>query len=120
MAAGREIDTITSISAEDLAKKIKKEKVAIVDVRRASEYNSEHIENAINAPLDYLKDSTSKLDKDKTYYVHCRSGYRSMVFTSILRTKGYKHLVDINGGIEAIKKNGQFQISEYIAPTTML
>ena len=120
MAAGREIDTITSISAEDLAKKIKKEKVAIVDVRRASEYNSEHIENAINAPLDYLKDSTSKLDKDKTYYVHCRSGYRSMVFTSILRAKGYKHLVDINGGMEAIKKNGQFQISEYVAPTTML
>lgn len=120
MAAGRKIDTITSISAEDLAKRVQKEKVNIVDVRRASEYNSEHIENAINAPLDYLTDSASKIDKDKTYYVHCRSGYRSMVFTSILRAKGYKHLVDINGGIEAIKKNGQFQISQYVAPTTML
>ena len=120
MEAGREIDTINSISVEDLAEKIKKEKVAIIDVRRASEYNSEHIENAINAPLDYLTDSISKLDKQKTYYVHCRSGYRSMVFASILRAKGYKHLVDINGGMEAIKKNGQFQISEYVAPTTML
>jgi glyoxylase-like metal-dependent hydrolase (beta-lactamase superfamily II) len=120
MEAGGEIDTITSISAKDLATRMKKGNVNIVDVRRASEYNSEHIKNAINAPLDYLKDSEYKIDKNKTYYVHCRSGYRSMVFTSILRAKGYKHLVDIKGGIEAIKKNGQFQISEYVAPTTLL
>lgn len=120
MAAGRKIDTIVSISANDLANKMEKEEIEIVDVRRASEYNSEHIEKAINAPLDYLKDSESKIDKDKTYYVHCRSGYRSMVFASILKSKGYKNLIDVKGGMNAIKEDGRFKISEYVAPTTLL
>lgn len=120
MLAGREIDAILSISAGELVHKMQKEEVNVVDVRRASEYHSEHIENAINIPLDYLKDSEFKIDKNKTYYVHCRSGYRSMVFISILRAKGYKNLMDVKGGIEAVKENGTFKLSEYLAPTTLL
>lgn len=120
MAAGRQIDTIASITVDDLANRMQKEDLNVLDVRRASEFNSEHIENAINAPLDYLKDSITKVDKNKTYYVHCRSGYRSMVFASILRAKGYKNLIDVKGGMKAIKENGSFQISEYVAPTTLL
>ncbi len=65
-------------------------------------------------------DSIAKIDKNKTYYVHCRSGYRSMVFASILRAKGFKNLVDVKGGMEAIQKNGTFKLSEYVAPTTLL
>ena len=118
--AGKELDEIESVSATQLADKMQVKDLHILDVRRASEYNSEHIENAINAPLDYLKDSKAKLDKDKTYYVHCRSGYRSMVFTSILRAQGYKNLIDINGGIKAMKETGKFDLSEYMAPTTLL
>lgn len=115
---GRKIDTIESVTAEQLANKT--EKLNILDVRRASEFNSEHIENAINTPLDYLNNSKSKIDKNKTYYVHCRSGYRSMVFVSILRAKGYKNLIDVKGGFKAIKATHKFPISEYTAPTTML
>ncbi|MGB5820798.1 MAG: rhodanese-like domain-containing protein [Saonia sp.] len=118
--AGKEIDNIISISPEELAKRMQKEEINIIDVRRASEYNSEHVENAINAPLDYLEDSMTKIDRDKTYYVHCRSGYRSMVFASILKTKGYNNLIDVDGGMKAIKETGKFDISEYMAPTTML
>ncbi|MBC8757732.1 rhodanese-like domain-containing protein, partial [Kordia sp. YSTF-M3] len=114
------VDSISSITADELAYINKKEPINILDVRKESEYNSEHIENAINTPLDYLETSINAVNKDKTYYVHCRSGYRSMVFVSILKSKGYKNLIDIQGGINAIKTNGTFQITEYVAPTTLL
>ena len=52
----------------------------VLDVRRASEYNSEHVKGAENAPLDYILDNIAQIDSDKTYFVHCKSGYRSMVF----------------------------------------
>ncbi|MFC4634615.1 rhodanese-like domain-containing protein [Dokdonia ponticola] len=119
-AAGKEIETIMSLSAEEVAAITDKSVVNILDVRKESEFNSEHIEGAINAPLDYLDESISLVDKEKTYYTHCRSGYRSMVFVSILRAKGYKHLIDIKGGFNALKATGKFKITEYVAPTTLL
>ncbi|MGB3152393.1 MAG: MBL fold metallo-hydrolase [Maribacter sp.] len=118
--AGKDVENIPSIEVKELAHKMIDEDVHILDVRRASEYNSEHVENAINAPLDYLKDSMTKVDKNKTYYVHCRSGYRSMVFVSILKSMGYENLIDIEGGMNAMKELGKFILSEYREPTTML
>ncbi len=118
--AGFELDTIQSISADELAEKQKKETLNILDVRKKSEYDSEHVEGAINGPLDYLNKSMLLVDKNKPYYVHCKSGYRSMAFVSALRARGYKNLIDVAGGFDALKKSGQFEITEYVAPTTML
>lgn len=118
--AGKEVDQITSISTEELAAIISKEKKNILDVRKKSEYQSEHIIDAANAPLDFINDSMAQLDKNKTYYVHCAGGYRSMIFTSILRARGYDNLVDIKGGFNAIKGSGKFNISDYVCPSTLL
>lgn len=119
--AGNEVDTLESISAAEFANREAADKsIKIVDVRKKSEYDSEHIVNAINAPLDYINDSMTKLDKDETYYVHCAGGYRSMIFTSILRSKGYKNLIDVDGGFNAIKDSGKFEVTEYVCPTTLL
>ncbi len=120
VSAGKATDSIQSISAEELANLMEHEKVNIVDVRRASEYNSEHVLEAINAPLDYVEDSMSKINREKTYYVHCRSGYRSMAFVSILKSKGYEHLIDVKGGMKAMKETDRFAISEYTTPSTLL
>ena len=120
-ADGREVDTITYISADDLAHIIEKEgNVNILDVRKASEHQSEHVIDSINAPLDYINDSMTKVDKNKTYYVHCAGGYRSMAFTSILRARGYENLIDVKGGFDAIKDSGLFKVSDYVCPTTLL
>jgi len=119
-AAGKETDSIISVSPEEAAKKLKTENAQILDVRKESEYNSQHIENAINAPLDYLNDSMLKIDKNKTYYVHCAGGYRSMIFTSALRARGYENLIDIKGGFKAIKETGLFPLTEYKEPITEL
>jgi rhodanese-related sulfurtransferase len=118
--AGKEIDHITSISAAELSGIMSREKVNVLDVRKKSEYGSEHVEGAENAPLDFINDSMAQLDKNKTYYVHCAGGYRSMIFASILRARGYDKLIDVKGGFKSIKESGKFSISDYVCPSTLL
>ncbi|MFC5626892.1 MBL fold metallo-hydrolase [Algoriphagus winogradskyi] len=119
--SGHEIDRIESISAEELAKRqAENAEINILDVRKNSEFLSEHVVNAENAPLDYINDSMLKINKDKTYYVHCAGGYRSMVFNSILRARGYDNLIDVDGGFKAIKDSEKIDVTEYVCPTTLL
>ncbi len=119
--AGLETDSITSITADEMADILAQDADApVLDVRKKSEYLSEHILTAENAPLDNVNDAMSMIDKDKTYYVHCAGGYRSMIFTSIMRARGFDNLVDVKGGFKAIKESGNFKISDYVCPTTLL
>ncbi len=119
--AGKEVDAIKSISADELAEIQKNHpETAILDVRKNSEHLSEHILGAVNAPLDYVNDSMLKAEKDKTWYVHCAGGYRSMIFASILKARGYDNLIDVSGGFKAIKDSGKFLVSDYVCPSTLL
>jgi hydroxyacylglutathione hydrolase len=118
-AAGKETDRIESISADELAERMKKEKSTILDVRKPGEYESEHIENAVNLPLDNVNESFSGLNKDETYYVHCAGGYRSMIFSSILKARGFDHVIDIKGGFNSIKENKNIPVTNYVCPTTL-
>lgn len=115
--AGKEIDTITSINADDLAGI---HDAHILDVRKESEYKSEHIVNAQNIPLDYINERTAEVDKNHALYVHCAAGYRSMSFISILRARGFENLIDVTGGFKEIKSSGKFNITDYVCPTTLL
>lgn len=119
-ASGKEIDQIRSISADELATIVSNQPVNILDVRKKSEHLSEHVLDAENAPLDFINESMSLIDKNKTYYVHCAGGYRSMIFNSILRARGFDNLIDVKGGFKAIKESGKFRVSDYVCPTTLL
>jgi len=119
--AKKQMDTLPTISVEAFAEmEAKDPSIAILDVRKKSEYDSEHIVNAINAPLDAINESMLLIDKNKTYYVHCAGGYRSMIFASILKARGYTNLIDVDGGFGAIKESGKFKMTEYLCPTTLL
>jgi len=119
--AGLEIDRIESISPEELAARLAKTPDApVFDVRKKSEYDSEHLEVAENAPLDFVNESMLQMPKDKTTYIHCAGGYRSMVFTSILRARGYENLVEVQGGFKALKETEMFKITDYVCPSTLL
>lgn len=115
--AGKETDSIKSITAEELAEI---NNANILDIRKESEYKSEHIIGAQNIPLDYLNQYIAEIPKSETTYVHCAGGYRSMAFVSILRARGYENLVDVKGGFKDIKNTGKFKITDYVCPTTML
>ncbi len=117
--AGFELDTIPSISAEELANLHQKNpKLPILDVRKNSEFDAEHVIEAENTPLDYINESMLQVDKDKTYYVHCAGGYRSMVFASILKARGYDNLVDVKGGFKSIKETGKIPTTSFICQST--
>jgi glyoxylase-like metal-dependent hydrolase (beta-lactamase superfamily II)/rhodanese-related sulfurtransferase len=118
--AGRECDTIHSLSAVAFAAHANQHHATVLDVRKASEYNSEHITEAINLPLDFINAAMASIDTNKTYYVHCAAGYRSMVFVSILRARGFRNLINISGGYAALKATGKFKLSEYTPPVTLL
>lgn len=119
-AAGKELDQIESISVEETLNRAQSGEGEIIDVRKNSEYLSEHIVDVENAPLDFINESMLKINKAKTYFVHCASGYRSMIFISTLRARGYENLIDVQGGFKAIKESEKFKLSEYICPTTLL
>jgi hydroxyacylglutathione hydrolase len=119
--AGKETDTIKSISFDELAEIVKKNKdTHILDVRKKSEYDSEHVVNAENAPLDFINDSMAQINRNETYYVHCAGGYRSMIFVSTLRARGFDNLVDIKGGFKEMKESNKFKITDYVCPSTLL
>lgn len=119
--AGKEVDTIESVSAVEMAERLNENPEAIVlDVRKASEHYSEHVIGSENIPLDYINEHIGQLSKAKTYFVHCAGGYRSMIFNSILKARGYDNLIDVQGGFKAIKDSEQVEVSNYLCPSTML
>jgi glyoxylase-like metal-dependent hydrolase (beta-lactamase superfamily II)/rhodanese-related sulfurtransferase len=118
--AGKETDDVISVSADGLAAVMKVMPQIILDVRKQSEYDSEHITGAENAPLDYINESMLKVKKNKPVYIHCAGGYRSMIFASILKARGYDNIIDVKGGFKAIKESKKFKITNYVKPVTQL
>jgi glyoxylase-like metal-dependent hydrolase (beta-lactamase superfamily II)/rhodanese-related sulfurtransferase len=119
-AARKDVDKISSISADQFSQEYKGKKAEVLDVRKPGEYLSEHVEGALNSPLDNINDHLASLDKNQTYYVHCAGGYRSMIFSSILKARGFDKLVDIKGGFKAIKEAGSIPVTDYVCPTTLV
>jgi len=104
--AGKEIDTIESISAEAFELAANDGEVVALDVRKPGEYESEHLDFTLSRPLDFINDWTPEIDPKATYYIHCAGGYRSMIAASILKSRGVENVIDIAGGYGAIKNTG--------------
>ncbi len=104
--AGETIDLIIDVEADELAMDLPfDENLVIVDVRRETEYANEHVKEAINIPLDQLTDpgSMANLDDHHNIYIHCASGYRSVIAASMIKRQGIHNIRNVVGGIEAIK-----------------
>ncbi len=104
--AGETIDLIIDVEADELAMDLPfDENLVIVDVRRETEYANEHVKEATNIPLDQLTDpgSMANLDDHHNIYIHCASGYRSVIAASMIKRQGIHNIRNVVGGIEAIK-----------------
>ncbi|WP_353484436.1 MBL fold metallo-hydrolase [Haliscomenobacter sp.] len=120
VAAGKELDVIESIDVEELVKRMASGQVNnLLDVRKPTEFVSQHALIAENVPLDYINNNMQRLDAHQTYYLHCGGGYRSMIFASILRARGFEHLVNINGGWKAIEAQANIAKTEFACPSTI-
>jgi rhodanese-related sulfurtransferase len=119
--AGFETASLKEISAYDLASlyHVAPQAVHLLDARRKSEYESEHIVDAQNFPLDFVNQRMEELSRNKEYHVHCAGGYRSVILISILKARGFENLVNIKGGFKALKET-DLPRTQYQIPTSML
>ena len=121
LAEKRDFDTVKRINADELAAICTANpQTTVLDVRKKSENYSERLPNAINLPLDDISHSFNELPEAETLYIHCAGGYRSMIFASILKSRGVHNLVDVRGGFGAIKNAGLQEVTAYMCPSTML
>lgn len=104
--AGTKIEHVDPAGA---AKLIEAKKVIVLDVRTPAEFEDGHIQGAKN--LDFMASDferqLAKLDRDKTYLVHCASGRRSTNSLEKFNQLGFKHVVHLDGGFRAWQKAGQ-------------
>jgi hydroxyacylglutathione hydrolase len=118
--AGKEIETIESIPATEFAEifKTAEGKIVVKDVRKPSEYMAEHVDEAMNIPLANLSKNMVEFSKDEINYIHCASGYRSMVAASILKSRGFDNVVDVSGGFKAISET-EVPRTDYVCQSKM-
>jgi glyoxylase-like metal-dependent hydrolase (beta-lactamase superfamily II)/rhodanese-related sulfurtransferase len=118
--AGKDVESIASISADKFSAHFKNDTTNVLDVRKDGEYKSEHLEgeNVKHFALDYINENMGAINNNKTYYVHCAGGYRSVIAASILKARGFDKLVDIAGGFAAIK-NTDLPTTDFVCPSTL-
>lgn len=115
---GKETDNLSSIPAEKLKKELSDKETAVFDVRKESEHNAEHLPQSVNTPLGAINEHLSAFPDNKTFYLSCAGGYRSVIAASILKSRGIHNLVDVGGGFDAIKKAG-IETTNYVCPSTL-
>ena len=105
--AGELVDLIINVYADEVAMDLPfDENMVIVDVRRAAEFANEHVKDAVNIPLENLTDpaSMSPINDNDNLYIHCASGYRSVIASSLLKREGFHNLRNIAGGWNSLKE----------------
>jgi len=100
----KDIDTINRITAEEFQKQVKIGKNKIIDIRKETEYLTEHINEAYNKPLANINDWIKDINPNEPFFMHCAGGYRSMIAASILQARGFRNFSEIEGGFNAIAK----------------
>jgi glyoxylase-like metal-dependent hydrolase (beta-lactamase superfamily II)/rhodanese-related sulfurtransferase len=116
--ASKEIDMITRITAEEFETRYAMSPI-VIDVRKQSEFESEHVIGAMNIPLNQINQKFTEFPSDRAFILHCAGGYRSMIAASILKSRGIEQFVDVIGGMTDILKTN-IPKTEYICPTTLL
>ena len=118
-SAAKEIETVNRITAEEFVKKQASENPIVIDVRKKSEFDSQHVVGAINIPLNQINSHLSEFPKDKPFILNCAGGYRSMIAASLLKQRGFDNFTDVIGGFTEIAKT-DVPTTNYVCPTTLL
>jgi rhodanese-related sulfurtransferase len=114
--SGKEIDSLRSITAEEFEKEVGDKKV--FDVRKSGEFDASHITNAVHTPLSKINDYLDEFIAEKSSYIHCAGGYRSVIAGSILKSRGIHTITDVKGGFGAIKKTN-ISLTNFKCPSNL-
>ena len=116
--AGFEVDTIISITPEQFAADKDTSGLAVIDARKPGEFSAEHVEGAINIPLDFVNDQLAEVPKNADFYLHCAGGYRSVIMASILKARGYHNMINVEKGISGIRQSN-VPLTKFVCPSTL-
>ncbi|MBK7375482.1 MAG: MBL fold metallo-hydrolase [Ferruginibacter sp.] len=117
--AGKETESVKRMTAEEFATLYETEKPLVIDIRKKSEYDAEHVIDAVNIPLNQLNSHLAEFPKDRSFVLHCAGGYRSMIAASILKQRGWDNFADVSGGFSEMAKTNVPKTA-YVCPTTLL
>lgn len=117
--AGKQTDSVTRISAAAFAVQYAHDKPLMIDVRRKSEYGSEHVVDAVNIPLNQINQHLQEFPRSRPFIIYCAGGYRSMLAASILKQRGWDNFTDVEGGFTEIAKTAVPK-TDYVCPATLL
>jgi hydroxyacylglutathione hydrolase len=115
--AGKEVDSVNRITADEFAERFKTEPI-VIDVRKPGEFAAEHVDGAKSIPLDFINEDMAEFPKEEPFIIHCAGGYRSMIAASILKSRGYDNFLEVIGGFNAIVKT-DVPKTNYVCPTTL-
>lgn len=116
--AGKQIDTVNRIQANDLGE-LYEAGVKLIDIRKKSEYDSHRVLQAENIPLNQINKHLEAFPKNQKFVMYCGGGYRSMIAASILKQRGWENFVDVEGGFAEIEKTN-IPKTDYVCPSTLL
>ncbi len=116
VADNRDLDNINRQDAINV-NQLMDDGYKIIDVRKPSEFQAEHVVDASNLPLDFINENMVEFPKNEPFVLHCAGGYRSMIAASILKSRGFNNFVEIRGGFNAILKSN-VKTTQFICPTT--
>lgn len=117
--SGNAVSKVNSMSAQEFADALAEGTMENRrDVRKDSEYSSEHVEGVCNFPLDSINSNFAEINTNEAYYLHCASGYRSLIAASIFKANGVENVTDVRGGFKELKETNA-PITEFVCPTTL-
>jgi glyoxylase-like metal-dependent hydrolase (beta-lactamase superfamily II)/rhodanese-related sulfurtransferase len=117
--AGFEVDTINRITPQQFADEVKIGESTVIDVRTATEYKAEHVDEAYSKPLSLINEWVKDINTDEHFYLHCAGGYRSMIAASILQARGIRNFTEIGGGFNEIAKT-EVSKSDFVCQSKVL
>ena len=101
--AGKEIDTMQTVSAHTLKEALEKE-MPIFDVRKQGEFSAAHVPKASHTPLGFINEYLTLFPDTSPFYLYCAGGYRSVIAASILKSRGIHGGINVTGGFASIKE----------------
>jgi len=96
---GLPVAQVPQITVQDLQREI--QDFQVIDVRQPGEWEQGHIAGAQLKPLPKLIAALDGLDRERPVAVHCKSGYRSSIATSLLEREGFRQVMNVIGGFDA-------------------
>jgi rhodanese-related sulfurtransferase len=113
------VDTVNRITPAQFDTAFVKGESMVIDVRKESEYEAEHVEDAYSKPLAYINEWVKDINPEQHFFLHCAGGYRSMIAASILQARGFRNFSEVEGGFKAISET-QVPRTDYVCQSKVM